>query len=345
MNTDQLTFTRFIAAMSIVVFHFGDIYIPFNYSCLSPLVKHANLGVGYFFVLSGFVMVLAYGKKSHVSYRSYLRNRAVRILPLYYLAMLLMLLYLFIRLKILKIPHTYTPNVIDSLLNALMIQAWIPEKATTLNTAAWSLSVEALFYLSFPLIINQSKHIKTIYLSLLALSIFIISQTFTQLLVGFHHKHWFLYHPLLHLNSFFIGITAGIYYIRHTNNTGSPQIIKLTIIAFAILTLIYCPIKGLIYHNGLLSILFALFILFLATDRSKLSNLFKRPFFIHLGEISYGIYILQFPIFYFFTAGLSFLGLKINQPLFYIYLLLLIVFSDLSYRFVENPLRSSIRKK
>lgn len=48
LNTEQLTFTRFIAALSIVVYHFGDIYPPFNSSILAPIVKNANLGVSYF---------------------------------------------------------------------------------------------------------------------------------------------------------------------------------------------------------------------------------------------------------------------------------------------------------
>ena len=54
---DQLTITRFIAALSVVFFHGGqqlDIVRQF------PMLTAGPTAVGYFFVLSGFVMALAY---------------------------------------------------------------------------------------------------------------------------------------------------------------------------------------------------------------------------------------------------------------------------------------------
>ena len=299
MVTNQLTFTRFIAAISIVVFHFGDIYAPFNAEWVKPLVHHANLGVSYFFVLSGFVMVLAYGRKEQVGFVSFIRNRIARILPLYYLAILMMLAYLFIRLYILKIPHVYTPSIIDTVLNVLMLQAWFPEKATTLNTAAWSLSVEALFYLLFPIIINHIKSIKVGSVVFIAVLFNLISQLISWVLIGNLQANWFLYHPLLHLNSFIVGIAFGMLFLKYRHRLGKIQIFALLSVSVLILFMLYFPVKGVVYHNGLLSIPFALFILFLAVDQSIVSRMFNHRFLIYLGEISYGIYILQFPVFIF----------------------------------------------
>ena len=39
--------------------------------------------------------------------------------------------------------------------NLFLIQAWIPEKALTFNPPGWSLSVEFIFYLIFPLLYNK----------------------------------------------------------------------------------------------------------------------------------------------------------------------------------------------
>lgn len=44
MTTSQLTFTRFIAAFLLFVYHFREIKSG----------EHLNLGVSYFYVLSGF---------------------------------------------------------------------------------------------------------------------------------------------------------------------------------------------------------------------------------------------------------------------------------------------------
>ena len=43
MRIEQLTFTRFVAAISIVIFHYGKDVPPFNY--LSFLFQQANIGV------------------------------------------------------------------------------------------------------------------------------------------------------------------------------------------------------------------------------------------------------------------------------------------------------------
>ncbi|MDW5290748.1 hypothetical protein [Formosa sp. PL04] len=63
MRLEQITFTRFLAAISIVIFHHGKNIFPFNQEGVSFIIKQANIGVSYFFILSGFVMVIAYGNK------------------------------------------------------------------------------------------------------------------------------------------------------------------------------------------------------------------------------------------------------------------------------------------
>jgi peptidoglycan/LPS O-acetylase OafA/YrhL len=60
MRAEQITFTRFFAALSIVVFHFGKNISPFNESSIKILFLQAHIGVSYFFLLSGFIMILAY---------------------------------------------------------------------------------------------------------------------------------------------------------------------------------------------------------------------------------------------------------------------------------------------
>ena len=91
-------------------------------------------------------MIVAYGKKQKpFNTAEYLTNRAARILPLYYTAMLLMIVYYFIRVNVLHTPSDYELNSGDTFLNTLLVQAWVPGKAFTLNRPAWSLSVEAFF--------------------------------------------------------------------------------------------------------------------------------------------------------------------------------------------------------
>jgi peptidoglycan/LPS O-acetylase OafA/YrhL len=96
MRLDQLTFTRFIAAISIVVFHYGRNVFPFDMDGIKFLFRQANVGVSYFFILSGFIMVIAYGNRGKIEYVDYLKRRFARIYPVYFLAILALFTYFYI---------------------------------------------------------------------------------------------------------------------------------------------------------------------------------------------------------------------------------------------------------
>jgi hypothetical protein len=59
-TTQQLTFTRFAAALTVVIFHYGRKIFPFQIYPISSLIPTGQIFVSYFVVLSGFIMMLAY---------------------------------------------------------------------------------------------------------------------------------------------------------------------------------------------------------------------------------------------------------------------------------------------
>lgn len=146
MRVEQLTFTRFLAAISIVVFHYGGNIFPFNIKFIHLLFKQANMGVSYFFILSGFVMVIAYKDKVKIEYGDYIKRRFARIYPVYGLAILILLAYWLA----LKKPIDYK----GLFLNLTLLQSWIPGYALSFNGTGWSLAVEMFFYFTFPFLFN-----------------------------------------------------------------------------------------------------------------------------------------------------------------------------------------------
>ena len=146
MRIEQLTFTRFIAAVAVVIFHFGREVFPFQHPILQPLVLSANIGVSYFFILSGFVMIIAYNKQPIIDYKQFYISRIARIFPAFLVSVFLMLIYFFLIGK-----DVETKNII---LQILLVHAWIKEFCLSLNFPSWSLSVEILFYVLFPVIFN-----------------------------------------------------------------------------------------------------------------------------------------------------------------------------------------------
>ena len=344
MRIEQLTFTRFLAALVIVVYHFGIDIPPFTHPSVSFLFS--NVGISYFFVLSGFVMIIAYSKSGNaINPIVYFKNRFARVYPVYLIALLLTLLTMWI---------CYIP--IDTIavgLNVVMLQSWFPKYPMLVNRAGWTLSVEVLFYMSFPFLFNRiySKY-KLTNIAIGILLFWLLSQMLASYLQA---SQWFLsgepihhnllsYFPLMHFNQFLIGNLFGIL-LLHTHNRFSRNWDLLVIILLALTAaLLKYPIANANYHNGFLAILFGFIILIISLNNGLLSRVSSGKVFVFLGEISFGIYILQIPIHEAFY--------KITKPFyqnhynafFFVYLVVLIICSALSYRFIETPLRKLIRK-
>ena len=93
------------------------------------------------------------------------------------------------------------------------------------------------------------------------------------------------------------------------------------------------------YHGGifLTSVLSAVLIAVLAVPKSWLSYLFALPPLVWIGKRSYGMYLWHFPIILLTTNVNSTTGTPWWVHV--IQLALVIVVSDLSYRFIEDPIR------
>jgi peptidoglycan/LPS O-acetylase OafA/YrhL len=345
MRIEQLTFTRFIAAISIVIFHYGMDTGLFNNSFIAFIFQQGNIGVSYFFILSGFVMVIAYHNKLEINFIGYLKNRFARIYPVYLLALIVVLF-----LKI------FSGNIdfLDLFLNIFMIQAWIPGKALSFNYTGWSLSVEFLFYFMFPFLYNKIYR-KTSYRNLVlpVVLFWLLSQVvFNMLDIGsFFKQEVFIqidlsYFPPMHINEFLIGNLAGLYFVSKANKKQrnfDGHIITLTLI---VVVLLKFPI-GLNYHNGLLAVLFIPLIILTSLNNGILTVFFSSKICVFLGEISFGIYILQYPVWCIMNDNRLTKYFLIDKEdftsAFFIRFIALLLFSGISYVYFEKPIREKIK--
>ncbi len=347
MKINQLTFTRFIAAISIVIYHYGTKSNLFNNNPASFLFKQANIGVTYFFILSGFVMIIAYNSNSAIRFWSYLKNRLARIYPVYFLA-----IFLNLGLAVFSIK-----NIGDVVLNILMLQAWFPAKALTVNYPGWSLSVELFFYLLFPILFNllyKKLSLKINFIWIIAF--WLISQLIFHMVVQFkvlnlplYSTKDILYLPIMHLNEFLIGNLAGLFFVNKLRTKTGNYSVHITVTIATFILLLRFPF-GLHYHNGLLAVIFVPLIIFLSLSTDKITGFFSKNIFVFLGEISFGIYILQGPVWTIISdARLKKLFNidKINDftLAFFIRLLILILVSAISYLYFEKPIRNYIKNK
>ncbi len=149
-----VTGVRFVAASHVVLLH----YLPKYQLLLAPwwvqnIVGAGYVGVDLFFILSGFVLAYTYLRSldgPRVDARRFWAARFARIYPLY--ALSLALAAAFWLPAFLAQGGSKRDALLFPLAAAAMLQAWSPKIATVVNYPAWSLSIEAFFYLSFPLL-------------------------------------------------------------------------------------------------------------------------------------------------------------------------------------------------
>lgn len=345
MRIEQLTFTRFLAAISIVIYHYGLNIFPFNSEHTRFLFEQANVGVSYFFILSGFVMMVAYGNKENINTLDYLKNRFARVYPVYMLALIFLMYTRYLDKNI---------EFDGFLFHAFAIQAWIPGKVLTLNIPGWSLSVEFFFYMTFPLLFNNIYFKRTnfqksvVFISIIWLG----SQILTHWFRGsvFYHgypskSHDFLYYsPLMHINEFLVGNLAGLYYMYRLK--GKQWQLDLPLLFFIFVLFMSLKYPGhFIYHNGLLAVIFIPIILLMSLNKGLISIIFKNKILVFLGEISFGIYIFQLPVWRLLTDMRlqHYLHTSDQTTFFYVRLCMLILLSGISFVLIETPLRKKIK--
>lgn len=348
MNFPQIYVTRFIAAFVVVVYHFGLKAAPFGDGWAHVFLSYGNEAVNYFFFLSGFVMVAAYYKRVTESgkidkFRFWV-NRAARIYPMYFVSLLLVACYY--GLVNTNLFTNFWPRFV---LEIAMLQSWFGK--TSLNFPGWSLSVECLFYIAFPFLITRIIWKPVKVLLILFLSVYIINQLvfiylLQQVAVDSKAEASLNYSPFLHLATFFCGNIAGVLCIRYYGwiSRNGRMIRLLGLVGGVAMLAAFVVLTGdfkRYHHNGLLTPVYAIFLTILVTA-SSVNKWLGNSFFIWLGDISYSIYILQYPVMLFYTffrkADEGF-----DTRHFWEYAVWLLVASAIFYQFFERRAQKYIR--
>lgn len=350
MQIPQLTFTRFIAAVAVVVLHFGLFTWPFDTAILSQLANKSTVAVSYFFLLSGFILVIATFKNNVLTdvvenIRSFWIKRAARILPLYLISIIIYFIFNF----------DYNPDIplrwqIQSFIYSLfLIQNWNFPAALDVNFPVWSLSVEAFLYFLFPWLYWQLNRCRTKNLIIISILFWIANTFLLKVIIDNEAPHNFTYYfPVFHVATFLAGISAGIIFIRHYGFISQQHKVLLIITCVSTLFLAYAAYRNwsfyTISHNGLLSPYFILIIYTLSVLRAPLVSFFASRPLVFLGDISYALYVFQLPVLELSLKYLPFFQGKETKEIFYYYLFLLIAVSVVMHLCVEQPARKLINK-
>lgn len=337
MRINQLTFFRFLAAMAIVVLHFGMQTYPFSLSVPQAFLKLTNCLLAFFFMLSGFVLAVSNFSRPLIKKNFYF-NRFVRIYPLYLFAIIFLVLARVLagdQLTDVSLKHVVT--------NLTLTQSILTENALSLNYPGWSLSAEACFYILFPFLFQLLMKMPTrtviwscslfwalsVLISILSIEFFKAPYHFTQYFAGYH------------LNAFVIGVAAGIIFMKHNaeiNKLRNELVFWTTVLSFVYAVLVLTDSQITFYSNsGVFSPLFLTVILAFSTDFAPFKKILNSKILVLLGEASYSIYILQYAVWMlFYLIATKFQMSFLNN--FYACCAGLVLISITTYLFLEKPL-------
>jgi peptidoglycan/LPS O-acetylase OafA/YrhL len=350
-----LTGLRFFAAINIVFFHFSN---PQLFGFLAPVVNAGYIALGLFFLLSGFVLAYNYSgsaRASTLDRTRFWKARFTRLYPVYLLSLLLSW-----RMVVPEYgAHTHAMFWTGMVLTPLLLQGWVPELATFLNTPAWAMPAEAFMYALFPWLAKVRRP-ATVWRNLALLTgvwaVGMIPGALYLILQpdGIAHPDrwswgrwlWALkYTPLPHLASFFFGILlAGL-------DALVPRLSRLRLLlglaGFAgVFGLLYMGplVPYVLLHDALLMPLFGCIVLGLAGENWLASAFSLRPL-VFLGEASYCLYVLHFNLWNWIhdTHLPDRLGVARFDP--WISFVFLIAVAVAAMLLVEKPAQLQLRKR
>lgn len=200
---DQL---RWLAATIVFLFHFYTEYRGLGGTPVLTnwfgIIAEGHTGVGLFFALSGFLFMQIAQHQGAPAYGGFLRNRLLRIVPLY--------LVIFVLATSIGRDKFLPQDLLYVLVTNLGLA---PTSGTVVTGAAWSISVEFAFYMVFPFLARFTLEQGPRYLvKLLALMVFFKLAAFTV-----NEKSTLMYFSTLvgRFDQFLIGMLAALLFQRY----------------------------------------------------------------------------------------------------------------------------------
>lgn len=274
-----------VPAAVVVFAHHLVAFVP-SPDWAARLTTSAMTSLSFFFVLSGFV--LAWSARPGDTVAAYLRRRAARILPLYWVA--------FVIGGVLALALGAS-TVVQLLPSVVLVQAWFPDAGVHFagNSVGWSLSVEALFYVGFPFVLVALRRlgraglwaVLTVAVVLAAsLPVWIAPQSYDGL------AYWFAYvFPITRVPEFVAGMACALL-VRSGLRVPIPLWLPLVVSAACMFMANWLPIS--LHTVGATIVPFVVLIAAAAEgDRSGRGSVFAHPVLVRAGDCSFAFYLVH----------------------------------------------------
>lgn len=312
-------------------------------------------GVGFFFLLSGFILVYSY----HAAFANGLRGGAVRafyvarvarIVPLHLVTMLPIILTMVFFGNPVWTNVDVRTRVAEVVAQAGLLQSWASNPAVHFggNGPSWSISDEMFFYALFPLLaVWLLRAFRTAPPRAALLSAFAIWALQAAVLTPQHAvvDDWRFYvFPPARLVDFVVGMLLGIAVLR-----GDPAArwrlrgtsVEVLALAAVGLSIYVSPVLPLaLRFSAVLMPAFAFAIYVFAARRGAVSRALEHPALVRLGEVSFAFYLVHLAV---IATTTYWIGPA--HPLFMpLTFAIALGLSFALFHIIEVPLRGAIRR-
>jgi peptidoglycan/LPS O-acetylase OafA/YrhL len=293
---------RGIAAIWVLVEHFRIVLYDLIPSSryFDPWIVGANLGIEVFFPLSGFIISYMYADRISTRatrYRDYLLKRFARIYPVF----LVTLLAVAALVSAAAVAHVtlnsatrYTP--VTFVCNLLVLEA--APGCPAWNPPAWSVSSEALAYVTFPLTAWLLIRLTRSRSAAIGAAAWLIAGTAAMMLFRLVNPSWTS--PGMMLLRITTEFVAGAMLWKAWSLAGEPQSLRWDAIACGAFALVVVTLPLLPQQESFALVLtpvMAIFVVALASARGPVRWLFSTRLLIFGGKISYSLYMVHFIVF------------------------------------------------
>ncbi|KAF3982216.1 MAG: acyltransferase [Methylococcales symbiont of Hymedesmia sp. n. MRB-2018] len=338
---ERLETVRFYAVFSVIFAHIFQIWtwLP-NTVLLFPI---GNTGVIVFFVLSGFLIgkiLLSEPKDTPLalSFKNFYGRRTLRIFPIYYLYLSLAFAFNLDNIQQAGIyPWLYLSNVYMFSENT-----WL--KA---NSHLWTLSIEEQFYIIWPFLVLLLRDKINILIALfLGIILLAISSRIYLFVNGYGISPQMKIFTLANFDGLSFGALLAVFYLHYQH-----LIKKLALPMIVIGTVGYYGMTWLKFDFGLdllfwslgkfMVVVFSGGVVLYALFSENKRHIFHNSITIHLGKISYGLYLYHNIIVAYYEEIAHFLFIPTNDSIvtkIFLSLLFTITIAQISFMLIEKPL-------
>ncbi|PKL16798.1 MAG: hypothetical protein CVV49_14455 [Spirochaetae bacterium HGW-Spirochaetae-5] len=350
---------RGIAAIGVAFFwhykHFDYAFFENNFAAL-PLYSVFNWFylygwnlVDFFFVLSGFIFMHVYSKMimyNRISERTFFILRLSRLYPLHVITLFTVAFLQYYRYFTgMGFFQCEINDLYHFILNLLFIQGGFFEIGLSFNGPSWSLSCEIIAYILFFYVLKKNKKPLPVFVLFVFIGLSILQMQVNVPLFNISNAKM--------LVGFFIGCLAFVlnnHILKMSSR--SKNILFGTILLFTII------IGLMIYKTGftkifgqwdrVMPILVYPLLIISSLNILFLNWIFSLKPLTYMGDLSYSIYLIHFPVQLMMVTFLPMIGLVPDYSSWTglaIFMVSTISLASLSYHTVEKPMQNYIRKK